>query len=366
MAKNFGCTWSKQILKHFTSTGQQSNLKLFPREMRTSCSKSKFLYVASDETAQIIAKAIQPHYITNVPFFEVDPGPCILTRAFLQHLRPTTLALINRYKAEKFKTIQENLKLYQPQVLLKEEHVELFHYISEYSVKQQWHENIVAQLFLTLKTSRFINYLIYDIVFEKKLCKNGRVEIFAVMPTIESMKFMADTECNYMLYTHQSCMFQILFECEILAEVCNLNFLPWYKDKKQLSRSVKYDEHSFCLMRMVPKKNLFSILQPEELPLFKYFVHQCFFKRNGHIIPILEKWIPGIGITIMNSKEISSILAPNSGEKLNMYTRSGSLTPDQICILFKIFQTLPQYKTSNFHNQCHKYHAKNKEELEDD
>lgn len=39
---------------------------------------------------------------------------------------------------------------------------------------------------------------------------------------------------------------------------------------------------------MVPKKDLFSICKPNDLPLLKFFVFQCLFKRKGFIIPKLE------------------------------------------------------------------------------
>lgn len=36
---------------------------------------------------------------------------------------------------------------------------------------------------------------------------------------------------TYLLYTQKSCIFQILFEYELLAELPKESFLPWYSQK---------------------------------------------------------------------------------------------------------------------------------------
>lgn len=103
---------SKKISKFFQEIGELSNLDVFPSELKRVSKKKVHssedgLYVASNNAAVTIAKAIKPHYLETVPFFEINPGPCILSKALLKHLKPTTLTLVHSENSHTFAPIQQ-------------------------------------------------------------------------------------------------------------------------------------------------------------------------------------------------------------------------------------------------------------------
>lgn len=95
-----------KILKHFKVNNQESILKQFPNELTDKISRKepKSIYVANENTANSIAKTISKYHKENVPFFECNPGPGILTANLLQHLHPKRLRLIEKCIA--FSSIQ--------------------------------------------------------------------------------------------------------------------------------------------------------------------------------------------------------------------------------------------------------------------
>lgn len=49
----------------------------------------------------------------------------------------------------------------------------------------------------------------------------------------------------------------------------------------------------------------------------------------------------------------------NFMNSINVFTENGTLSPLQMCELFKFFQKMPQYETSCFHQQCRDFYAFN-------
>lgn len=164
------------------------------------------------------------------------------------------------------------------------------------------------------------------------------------------------------------------------------------------STQVEHDTNSLCLVRLTPKKNLFSLCSRNDLPMLQFFVYQCFFKRKGFIIPKLEwvsarmafpsvfnltlinektgflsldnirNWFPDIGIDLITenfNQTISSQIHVNNEEnllgnltnKFEVFTECGSLTPLEMCALFQFVRHSPKYKHSSFHEQYNKFCA---------
>lgn len=98
-----GC--SRQIFNHFEKSGQVSNLDLFPSDLkRVAVGKFPHIYVANKEISEKIAQYITKFHHNDVPLFELNPGPCLLSSALLSHLNPKTLILVE--KSEEFLSIQ--------------------------------------------------------------------------------------------------------------------------------------------------------------------------------------------------------------------------------------------------------------------
>ncbi|XP_055321600.1 dimethyladenosine transferase 2, mitochondrial [Sitodiplosis mosellana] len=367
-------TCPTKIYNHFSNNGQLSNLDLFPSDLKRITSKKDIdLYVADDDAANVIAKAIARFRMPNVPFFEVNPGPCILAKALLRHLEPKKLGLIEKNK-EFIHIQQEVSQLHKSRILVNalEHHwylyIRMANLIQEHSEKQQWHKDVVCQLFVYLKSSDFFR-IISDVVIQRRLFANGRIDIFAIVPLLEFMRITANPDSKYWLYTQKSCLFQIFFEYELLAEFQKESFLPWFNPKPAYGGKIEYDTDLFYLVRMTPRRDLFSICSPGDLPLLRFFVNQCLFKRKGYVIPKLEQWIPGIGVDLITSKfKQSSHCKPNStnfmqhlkSHTFHAFTECGSLTPLQMCALFQFVQKSPQYPTSCFHQQCKDFYLKSK------
>lgn len=99
-------TCTRKIFNHFHKNGQASSLNLFPSELkRVTTKKDSQIYVAEEAAAQQIAEIISQFHTENVPFFELNPGPCILSNALIQKLNLKKFGLIE--KNEEFLDIQK-------------------------------------------------------------------------------------------------------------------------------------------------------------------------------------------------------------------------------------------------------------------
>lgn len=91
---------SRQILKYFNKNDNTANLNAFPVNYRKVITKKKpnAFYLANKTTANQIVDVISRYHNKNLPFFEVNPGACILTKSLLERLKPEKLYLIERCK----------------------------------------------------------------------------------------------------------------------------------------------------------------------------------------------------------------------------------------------------------------------------
>lgn len=88
-------TNSRKILDHFEKSGQTANLDLFPTNLRRVTNKNHpQIYIANEQTGEQIANAVCQFYDKKVPFIELLPGPCILSKVLLNQLDMRTLVLI--------------------------------------------------------------------------------------------------------------------------------------------------------------------------------------------------------------------------------------------------------------------------------
>lgn len=88
------------IFEHFASIGQTENLDLFPKHCKRTTSKQNAVVHFADEiVADVVAKAIARFRIDRLPFIEINPGPCILTKSLLAHVNPAELILLENNEA---------------------------------------------------------------------------------------------------------------------------------------------------------------------------------------------------------------------------------------------------------------------------
>lgn len=96
LKRYFGSTVKQKITKHFKSNDENENLSKFPSYFYKISHKKRptAVYVADQKAAQIIVDSIRRFHKPNVPFFEVNPGPCILSECLLSQLNPIQLYLL--------------------------------------------------------------------------------------------------------------------------------------------------------------------------------------------------------------------------------------------------------------------------------
>lgn len=96
---------SRKIFDHFLKNEQTPNLDLFPNDLkRVTTKKVPQTYIAEEEIAQKIAVLVSRFQLKDVPLFEINPGPCILSKALLKTLNPKKFGLIEQN--EEFLDIQ--------------------------------------------------------------------------------------------------------------------------------------------------------------------------------------------------------------------------------------------------------------------
>lgn len=99
----------KSIQEHFVKNDGTSTLNLFPTNLkRITTKKNQTLYIADQNVAALIANKISQHRIQNVPFVEIDPGPCILTQELIRQMDLKEIRLI--HNNEEFLHIQKVFK----------------------------------------------------------------------------------------------------------------------------------------------------------------------------------------------------------------------------------------------------------------
>lgn len=108
LKRYFASTVKQKITKHFQNNDDKNEiLSKFPSHLQKISHEKKpsAVYVADRKAAKTIVDSIRRFHKTNVPFFEVNPGPCILSECILSELQQIQLYLIesNSY----FNTIQE-------------------------------------------------------------------------------------------------------------------------------------------------------------------------------------------------------------------------------------------------------------------
>lgn len=96
---------SRKIFDHFSKNERTPNLDLFPNDMkRVTTKKVPQIYIAEEEIAKKIAVLVSRFQLKDVPLFELNPGPCILSNALLKTMNPKKFGLIEQN--EEFLDIQ--------------------------------------------------------------------------------------------------------------------------------------------------------------------------------------------------------------------------------------------------------------------
>jgi dimethyladenosine transferase 2, mitochondrial len=100
-------------------------------------------------------------------------------------------------------------------------------------------------------------------------------------------------DAGYMIYRSTSVLFQQFFEHEFICRLDRRDFLPWQMEVKasryaKIYKYTRIDPDSMYLVKIVPRRNLFQYIVPDNLVSFWFFVKQHFNSRKNRVIPMLE------------------------------------------------------------------------------
>ncbi|XP_053670181.1 dimethyladenosine transferase 2, mitochondrial [Anopheles nili] len=377
----------KEINEYFQiENGMDTSvLKKFPSTVLRRCSQiTERFYVANRATAQRIAEVITQDLPADLPLLEVNPGPGLLTEQIIirdvKHLRLYEADASFTSKLQALNLPKDALRIADFNGLWRLSYLDGFdngrRVVNLLSglPHQKWNEEVNFRLFSIIGSAKFLHYLMYSITHQNELYALGRYEMYLVMSPLLYSRIASTKDAGYKLYRGSSIVFQLYFEHELLATLPRKHFLPWYHNsstKKLRTLHQKLIEdgvEDWYLVKIVPRKNLFEHLLPDNLLLFASFVSQHYVSRRNRIIPSLEHWIPHCGARLIlnanytkkSSKKASNNPLPSQLQKsqplssndyidnMNIYTEFGELTPSQVLTLFNEFINWSDFHQSPF------------------
>ncbi|KAK9694339.1 hypothetical protein QE152_g33615 [Popillia japonica] len=226
--------------------------------------------------------------------------------------------------------------------------------------QREWSDEPVMTIIGTMSKLDFLKYLFKSMCFQNEIGTYGRIELFVLMRPGDYRKLTAGPHCDLHTYQHVSVFSGIFARLTIIE---NLKI-----DSPQTKSFKKYDIDKLYLVR-IEFKNDVPLIGEELLPFYIYlkqvfylvriefkndvpligeellpfyiYLKQVFMKGSILLIQKLEQWISGIG------KEI--ILSSGRNEKLqniDIFTKSGKLTPLELVEVFKIMYNHPDFVNS--------------------
>ncbi|EAA00845.4 AGAP001720-PA [Anopheles gambiae str. PEST] len=380
----------KHVLEYFQTTPgmDASVLKQFPPSiLRKSSLSTERFYLANRTTAARIADVLTQDLPADRLLVEVNPGPGLLTEQLLQRnvqnlrLYETDASFEARLNAT-FNLPKDALRIGDFNGLWRLSYLDGFDNGQRVCgmlsgiPHRKWQEEVSFRLFSVIGTVKYLRYLMNSITQQSELFSLGRYEMFLVMSPLLFSHIASTKDAGYKLYRGGTIVFQLYFEHEFLGKVPSKHFLPWCtaggtKKLRTLHKKLIEDgAEEWYLVRIVPRRNLFDHLLPDNLSLFASFVTQHYVSRRNRIIPSLEHWIPHCGARlILNSnytRKSSSKKDPTSGvlpsqllksvplssndyvDNFNIFTEFGELTPAQVLTLFNEFINWSEFHQSPF------------------
>ncbi|XP_031343753.1 dimethyladenosine transferase 2, mitochondrial-like isoform X1 [Photinus pyralis] len=154
------------------------------------------------------------------------------------------------------------------------------------------------------------------------------------------MCLSATPEMSLVVYRTTSILFQLFFNYQVLHKYCKKSFLPWRNVPVKFEQP---EDENVLLMKIIPKKQL--PVSTEYLPHLFYFVIDGFKRGHQKVIPTMEKWVPGIGTTLIVPPQKYKTHFANS---IDIFTEFRELRPSEILQLFLIMLEHPDFHASPF------------------
>ncbi|XP_037821575.1 dimethyladenosine transferase 2, mitochondrial [Lucilia sericata] len=383
----------KPELKTFTQKKQYYG-DLFPDKLLNKKQKTpSHLYITNEQTAHQINKHLEPFFQQSPcdTILELNPGIGAFTRRLLDNEEKFKKIILMETMDYFMGNLQEMHTLYPERVKVKQgDLVNIWKLVYQDKMdngsrvqdllrdipNRQFEEEPNILLFGAVGSYQFFKHLINSIIFQNSFLNLGRAEMYFVVPPPIYLHLTCTSEIGYMIYRSTSILFQMLFEYRFIARLPRDEFLPAqteynFTKGSKLGRVRSVNPEFLYLVRIVPRRDIYKYVAPEDMPSLWYFVKQNCVSRRNRIIPNLEKWIPGCGprliinaeepqpsVPLYDDEDIAKLPKYSSRcctinnndyyPNINIYTQFGDLRASQMLTLFSLFRKWPEYKESSF------------------
>lgn len=131
----------------------------------------------------------------------------------------------------------------------------------------------------------------------------------------------------------QDILFQFLFDFEHLDVLPRASFFPW--------KNVKTSEYHFVRIR--PKSDL-GLVKGANADVIQFFIFNLFRNKNNRLIPLLETWIPGIGLQLIRNG-------------MTLHQTAADIQVQEIATLINAILSHPNFRQSCFLNHLEAFHS---------
>ncbi|KYB26311.1 dimethyladenosine transferase 2, mitochondrial [Tribolium castaneum] len=210
--------------------------------------------------------------------------------------------------------------------------------------KKAWEDEPAMTVIGTMANMNFIRFLMKSLVLQSFITTLGRMQLYVFMRPRDYIVLTAGPHLNLHTYKRWSVFFNLFFDYELFDKFPREVFLPWQSTNAHQSGRYpgQVDPDMMYFVRINLKQKL--PLGTKNLLSFYAFIMQFFGQGTQRIIPTLERWVPGAGLDAMIPKSKHS----QYFKDIDIFTKFGELTPQQILAVFKEMISHPEYKQSHF------------------
>ncbi|XP_044264144.1 dimethyladenosine transferase 2, mitochondrial isoform X2 [Tribolium madens] len=206
-----------------------------------------------------------------------------------------------------------------------------------------WDDGPVLTIIGTMANMNFIRFLMKSVVLQSFITTLGRIQLYVFMKPRDYV-LTAGPHLNLHTYKRWSVFFNLFFDYELFDKFPRQVFLPWQsKNSAQLGRYPGQVDPDMMYFVRINFKQKLPVATKNLLPFYA-FIMQFFGQGRQKIIPTLERWVPGAGLDVMIPKSNHS----QYFKDINIFTKFGELTPEQILAVFEEMISHPEYKQSHF------------------
>ncbi|GFX05062.1 dimethyladenosine transferase 2, mitochondrial [Trichonephila clavipes] len=366
------------------------SMKYFGKSQHSRVKPNEYFYINNPVSADSIAAHLCEGWDGNY-ILEINPGPGNLSKAILRlgvpYLRvfekneEFLLQLRDIPKEHSNFEIIEDDFFSLPSIerasdyTSKNDATNFFHNVPQLS----WEDGVPFRIFSVIyskKSIKFLRFLLAALSKRTSVFSYGRCELFFLLPQLEYSYLIAEPKENFALYRWSTVLYKIFFEIKYLDKIstllkfdgkqtyatddgtskCIFSRTARRRNLPKLTLDIISPTPSFSskkkknghlyLVKLTPRLDLFSsLVRDNKLQDFYFFIKHNLNRRSGLVIPVMEGWVPLCGPRLIK-------------EGMNVFTRFGDLSPEQLLMLFNQFSSWSEYEESIFQLSMKKFHMR--------